>query len=577
MSKIVFLCFRNGADNTITPSSIDTLSGRLCPDNVSANPPTVIERNGILIGILNPNSSVRVMDTSVCVGYVIDPSPQWGVPLSPIPNGAYALFRSDAKTVELATDMVASRTIWYVQTGSMFVASTSQRAIVFFLQSFEPNEAAFAWMLSSGSLGLGNSWDKRIKYLTPDTRLHLDRRSWRLTCEEKRARFDFNESRIEQQYESELREALEHTFTGLSLDYTKWALALSGGVDSRAILLKIKDRQNLQCITWGTTSAITNKDSDAYIARRLAEHLGLSQRYFVVDSSSDPLEKVFDRFFSAGEGRIDHIASYWDGFQIWKWLFDNGFLGVIRGEQVFGWDPRNTDAQVRSRQLMMLQDYGNLQAFKELFNRQFVEQPWPEWLKREDGESLATWSDRLKQELYYPVVQSALTDLKCSYVEVVTPFLSHRVINVIRTIPDSLRTSKYLFRKIVTSDDPNIPYAKSPAIPNRGHILRTRDAVDLMSDALNSSYFRGLFSNNLIDHILVKYRLELSNPPRQRLTVRSVARRLLPNRVRRLIGTTIYKPTMDYSILAFRTYLAGKVNEMYSADASEYRVRKCTD
>jgi asparagine synthetase B (glutamine-hydrolysing) len=170
----------------------------------------------------------------------------------------------------------------------MFIASTSQRAIIYFLESFEPDNAAFLWMLSSGSLGPGYSWDRRIKFLNPDTRLRLDRRTWRATVE--KGEVDFHcTGRTEQEYERDLREALEYSFAGLSLDYSKWALALSGGYDSRAILLKLKEHRDLQCITCGMRSELSDKESDAFIARQLAGNFGLPHRYFELEPSDEDL------------------------------------------------------------------------------------------------------------------------------------------------------------------------------------------------------------------------------------------------------------------------------------------------
>ena len=96
---------------------------------------------------------------------------------------SYALFRRDENTVELVSDIVSSRTIWYVQTEKCITASTSQRAIVFFLQDFKPNKAVFSWMLSSGTVGPGLSWDSRIQCLSGNSLLFLGRSSWKLTIE----------------------------------------------------------------------------------------------------------------------------------------------------------------------------------------------------------------------------------------------------------------------------------------------------------------------------------------------------------------------------------------------------------
>ncbi len=159
-----------------------------------------------------------------------------------IPDGSYALFRSDENKVELITDIVGSRTIWYVQTEDAFIASTSQRAIVFFLQDFQPNEEAFSWMLSSGTLGPGLSWDKRIHSLEGNARLILDRSSWETEIKKEKVIYEPVDL-PDEEHEIRLKKAMEETFDNLSIDFSKWILPLSGGFDSRAILLMLKNRQ----------------------------------------------------------------------------------------------------------------------------------------------------------------------------------------------------------------------------------------------------------------------------------------------------------------------------------------------
>src|SRR5690606_7571464 len=85
-----------------------------------------------------------------------------------------------------AADASASRTIWYAMTSDLFVASTSQRAVVSVLGDFRPNLDAAAWLLSSGSLGPGRGWDSRIERVPPGGRVLLCRPSWRLEIRETR-------------------------------------------------------------------------------------------------------------------------------------------------------------------------------------------------------------------------------------------------------------------------------------------------------------------------------------------------------------------------------------------------------
>ena len=252
-----------------------------------------------------------------------------------IPDGSYALFRSDENKVELITDVVGSRTIWYVRMEDAFIASTSQRAIIFFLQDFQPNEEAFSWMLSSGTLGPGLSWDKRIHSLEGNARLILDRSSWEIEIKKEKVIYEPVDL-PDEEHEVRLKKAMEETFDNLSLDFSKWILPLSGGFDSRAILLMLKNRQGLKAVTWGLESSLRDKRNDAYVARALAKHYNIDHYYFHTDISDEPIEEIFRRFLVAGEGRIDHISGYMDGFRIWKHLYESGYHGIIRGDMAFG-------------------------------------------------------------------------------------------------------------------------------------------------------------------------------------------------------------------------------------------------
>ncbi len=73
------------------------------------------------------------------MGILFGASSDWHTPGSAVPDGSYALFRGDNTSVEVLTDAAASRSVWYIKTDDYFIASTSQRAIIILLQSFEKN------------------------------------------------------------------------------------------------------------------------------------------------------------------------------------------------------------------------------------------------------------------------------------------------------------------------------------------------------------------------------------------------------------------------------------------------------
>src|SRR3972149_39923 len=208
MSKIVYICYREDSHQNHTRDDIERLPQRIMPDNITPNPPRIIQDKGILTGILNPVDVLPIKGNSVCIGNLIKPGEDWWRPGAEIPDGSYALFRGDNSTLELVTDTVASRTIWYIQTDNFFIASTSQRAIVYFLGSFKPNEAVYPWMLSAGNLGPGLSWDKRIQCIPPNARLILNREAWAVNIHRETLVFEPSDLPYKE-HERRLREVLD--------------------------------------------------------------------------------------------------------------------------------------------------------------------------------------------------------------------------------------------------------------------------------------------------------------------------------------------------------------------------------
>ena len=63
-------------------------------------------------------------------------------PGSAPPDGSYALIRCSADEIELVADIAASRAVWYYHDDDVFLASSSQRALVALLGDFELEPAA---------------------------------------------------------------------------------------------------------------------------------------------------------------------------------------------------------------------------------------------------------------------------------------------------------------------------------------------------------------------------------------------------------------------------------------------------
>lgn len=538
MTKAIFICKRTHLASSNEHENIKKVCERITVDNSVPNPPTIVDSDGIYIGIFNPKNSIILKKDSLCLGKLLDhdTDSNWYQTKSPIPDGTFALFRSDSNSIEIATDNVASRTIWYYHSNDLFLASTSQRMMITYLGSFWPNKKVYPWVLSTGSLGPELSWDERIKQLTPDSKLILNRSTWKLTIEQTPIKFNIAKMTYNDHFQR-LKQTLADTFNDLHVDYTKWALPLSGGHDSRSILLFLGNQSKINAITWGLKSSINKKATDAYVAKLLAEYYGCKHKYYHTDVSKiESLEVLFDRFLKIGEGRIDHISGYLDGFRIWNTLHNDGISGVIRGDQGFGGrkclDERHAKFNVG---IPLLADYDNL---KDKLNEMDVEpNTMPIHLLRQENETNELYRDRLHHQFRIPTVLAALNDLKLSHVEIMNPLLSRKIIEVARTLPDELRTQKKLFKNVIQSLSPNIEFAKYGSQTVFEDFFKNKDVMDVIKRELHAS---SVISDKLIRMIMKG----MSSSNRKK-------------------GFNI-----DFNILAYRAFIISKINKLFREDAN---------
>jgi hypothetical protein len=317
MSKVVLVCSRNPSRDSEIPDILRHLSADLVPDNIEPTAPEIARHNNVHMALINPNSIVMRHGRSVLLGHLVGSHQDWWRAGAPVPDGAYGLFRVDSNKVELVTDRLGSRTIFYVITDDLFVASTSQRAIIMLLGSYEPNLDAAMWLLSAGHLGPGNSWDRRIKAIAPDSTLTFNITAWTSSIYSRPAVFA-EEKLPAEEHKERLLQTVKKVFANLNVDYTKVALPLSGGFDSRALLMMVRDKGLNRCVTWGLKQSRSDSRNDAYIAEQVARYFGVDHQYLYTDMerTDASVETVFERILISGEGRVARISGYTDGFAI---------------------------------------------------------------------------------------------------------------------------------------------------------------------------------------------------------------------------------------------------------------------
>lgn len=568
MAKIIYVCLRDPSQADSAARAVAAVADRLTPDNLPNTPPRIVASNGIVAGFAGDSESIGVRDCSVAAGYLVEPG-NWHQPGGARPDGAYAVFRGDDTTVEILTDALASRTVWYASTERMFIASTSQRAIVALLGNFQFNADTVPWMLAAGYLGPDQSWDKRIRFVKGATCVVLDRKSW--AVHERTEPFAFELSTLpDREQERLVTETLRNAVGGAQVRGSQWAITLSGGVDCRAILCLLPQTQGLRAVTWGLRASLDDPGNDASIARRVARHFNIEHRFLEIDRTSETVDRVFDRYVANGEGRIDHISGYADGFALWRRLQDFGVRTIIRGDQAFGLNYVSSQRHVRMKYLPLWSDYAGLPSLASLGLRPQVV---PDWLQQQGNETLQTWRDRIQCLYRTSHVLAALSDLKLPYVELINPLLSGSIIERIKTLPDRSRTDKALFRQIAKSLSPGIPYATSSALQPPGDLLQSPHVVALLNDSLSSGRLGTFIPPDLVAYMkggLVQSD-SVPRPPRVSRLRRSV-RALVPSWVTRLARSrNVHIPAPPHNRLAFRAYLIERTSALLAEDAAAAR------
>ncbi|WP_277811569.1 hypothetical protein [Chromohalobacter canadensis] len=571
MSKVLYACSRNSSFSPNTKKKLNEICNQLVPDNIDVPKPHVVRvEDDVAYAVCMDSGALQESRMSLLLGFLYEKHKvRWDEPGKNYPDGNYALFRGDEAELEVVSDCVGTRTVWYYHDEEIFIASTSQRAIIMFLGTFEFDERVIPWMLSTGSLGPQFSWDKRIERLPVDSSLSLDKKSWRTSITQTPINFSVV-SRKKEDHKKVLSDAISQTMESLKgVDFERWVLPLSGGYDSRGILFFIKNTigapDNLKAITWGLEKSQYEKDNDAYVAKELAHSVGVQHKYYHTDISPEPLEVVFDRFLFCSEGRVDRIAGYMDGMDIWKQLHDEGVDGAIRGDESFGELPVSSELNVKNIVgFGLCYDYKNLSKFIDDFG--FSSQEIPVELQKKEEETLYAWRDRVHQEYRMPTVFAALSDIKFSYLEEINPLLSKSVLDVVRSLPDDLREDKYLFKSVVESMGANVPFAIKCANANPEDILREKECVDLMKSEIISDYSAELFGSGFADRVISE--IKVGNGKSRKWSIKGLVSPLLPTSIKNRLRDTVARPSVDGNVLAFRVFMIIRMHKMLTLDAT---------
>lgn len=569
MSKFLWFISRNTLP-VETKKKVFSICEELVPANIIPNEAIVHVSEKVSFGISNPKNNVNINANSLLVGSLIGDYETWYIPKSDYPDGSYALFREDLFFAEVVSDPAASRTIWYYFDEHLLIASTSQLAIVRYLGDFNFNHEAIPWMLSSGTLGPSLSWDKRLFRIMPDCSIILNKEEW--TLEKRETEIVIKEFKCNDIfYENKLKTTLQEIFTNIKLDSKNWILPLSGGYDSRALLYYILEnkKEKIKAITWGLADSLKDPKNDAYIAKKLAEKTGIKHSYLQTNLSHEDLDILINKFVKNGEGRIDSISGYLDGFKIWEDLSNENVQGAFRGD--VGWPPSYEVYSAFSTRwatgLRLVEDYDNLKLFcKKLPLKQEISY----LIQIQKNESYKDWRDRLYHSFRIPTVLAALSDLKLGYIEQVTPLLSREILQQIRSHPLKLREKKYLFKRIVKTLYPEIPFAENNALETVTTFVHFPKVQEYLKNEILKYETNQIFPKDFLNDILIGFDVKINKNQNSRKSfLNRIKSKFLPKFITLFfkkkfkIKDSHNKKDLDLNLIAFRILLINKVHELF--------------
>jgi hypothetical protein len=575
MSKLVVALHRVQPDLADAARRMRRTLEEITPDIARDRARLAIEHGGpgpgptIVIGTLNLPAATLRAGMSLCQGRIYGPADDWNVPGAPFPDGSYALVRDDARFLEAVSDPAGSRSLWYYLDDALFVASNSQRAVTLYAGRFELEPEVVPWLLASGTLGPGLSYNRHLAALPPASSVTLDKAAWTPRLRTGEIRFA-PASRPREAERAALAGALEATLAAFGPeDAPRSFLALSGGADSRAIgavLARLRPGVRWRSFTGGPAEAQAVPGTDAYVAARVAERLGTEHRFIANRVSLEPIETVIERFVLASEGRIDHLGGYLDGLEQFRALAADGAETIIRGDTCFGgpvFEP--ADSERAMRRTISLLFCGEIASLRPHLAGRLSGHALPAAFARHPGESLLTWRDRLYLLFRAPCVLSALTETKSAFVEVANPLLSRQALAVACGLPDALRLDKALFREVVEEAVPDLPFAREIGGRTMADVLRQPEVRRLLSASLAEPSARLAFGARFTDWVRGEIALRGHARARAGRTISRLSNWPIGRRAAAEEGGGVEVHPLR---LAFRMHMARVMIDRLSADAA---------
>ena len=290
------------------------------------------------------------------------------------------------------------------------------------LGDLDPNPEAVALdghVWDSGADGLVGSPAEETPGAHP---FRLDRQSWILQLTSDPVRFE-PVDRADDEHKAELGAALLDACADLRVDFSDWVLPLSGGMDSRALLLAFLAAEQTTGLRHLGPPQLRRGSRQRRGGRQGARRDGRRRASLLLDrplgrggpATSSPASSW------PGEGRTEDFAGYTDGLATWKRLFESGVAGVIRGDEP-GWGYRTYHSESYARRRVHLRILDDYPASHLIHRLGLAATAGPaRAAATRIGEPHDLPRPHLRRAFNLPTFFAALNDVKTPYVEIVEP------------------------------------------------------------------------------------------------------------------------------------------------------------
>ncbi|GGF46923.1 hypothetical protein [Echinicola rosea] len=547
MAKILAAYFNSAASKDRYRLRLESIGRFLTNEFATDHSIKYIESSNVFIVIVGFNESLDISEDQGLLGF--SNTGKW-YDEAVYPDGNFFIYRKSQGSLELISDLAGTRSIWYYKADEFFSFSSMQIPLILLKGDFNFNSKVVPWMISSGSLGPGYSWDKELSLLPRNTSLkfHLTTRE---ICITKITRLSVSSISNKKSLLKKFNEILSESISSLNISPQHTVHLLSGGLESRLLLIFLAIPKKLKCVTWGSIEAINSKKSDVGIAKRLTDRFKLDHDIYTLDEPALKPQFILDEFLKYGEGRVDHMYGYLDGFKLWKSFARKNIHTVIRGDHNFG--------RYKSPSEKMVRKAIGCEFISDVEDKILIEarilQNVPDWLLKEKYESNLDYADRIGIDFRHPYINSALNDLKHCFVEVNNPLMNNRLVGFSFSIPNNFSQEKKVTRDINGRFIREISYAKPHSSESLNSVLSGRfkgvlleilkgaTKEDLADICLDEMFIQGIIKG-----------IESKSATHHDRGVSNFIKKLIPKRLKKR-GTAFKRNKVPEIRLAFRVVM----------------------